>query len=72
MPVVINGSVRHANGVGVTHSKAYVSTVEPSSTLLSKFVESHKELESYKYVRGNAAYRSRLMGCSQKWEGCQG
>lgn len=54
MPVVVNGSTRLANGVGIAHPKPYkshtTSTAKPTSTLLSKFIESHKELESYKYV----------------------
>jgi hypothetical protein len=55
MPVVING---HANGIAhLNPNKAHAS--ESSSTLLSKFVESHKELESYKYVDDHVAcYKS--------------
>jgi len=51
MPVVANGSTRLANGVGLAPLKLYkshASSAEPTPTLLSKFIESHNELESYK------------------------
>lgn len=56
MPVVINGCVRPAKGdaAGIvlfpSNLKTPAAVVPSSSTLLSKFVETHKELESYKYV----------------------
>jgi phenylalanine ammonia-lyase len=54
--MVINGSVRPANGdaTGIvlfpSNSESPAAAVQSSSTLLFKFVETHKELESYKYV----------------------
>jgi len=64
MPVVLNSSIRHANGVGIDHSKpskAFASTVEPSSTLLSKFLESQRELDTYKYLNDHNYDTQSLM-----------
>jgi phenylalanine ammonia-lyase len=61
MPVIINGSTRYVNGIArLGPYKVDASTVEPSSTLLSKFLESHKELETYRYFVDSVYHATQI------------